>query len=162
VTVEDEAASPVPLPEETRPAVDAHSLPGMRPAGVEVSFLSPPVSRSAKYQRVWIWQETNDCLWNMAREHYGDPFLWPRIYEANRDLIRDPNVIFPKQQIVIPPLETAQVYEPPMLPPPPPPVEEPVAVEPAPAPPPPPEPEKPAEPKADGELWKERRQFTQW
>lgn len=59
----------------------------------------------ARVQKVWIWQETSDCLWNMAKEHYGDPFLWPRIYEANRNLIKDPHVIFPKQQIVIPSLD---------------------------------------------------------
>jgi hypothetical protein len=58
-----------------------------------------------KVQKVWIWQETQDCLWNIAKENYGNPFLWPRIYEANREQIRNPNVIFPKQQIVIPPLD---------------------------------------------------------
>jgi nucleoid-associated protein YgaU len=69
---------------------------------------APPVTQvppGAKVQKVWIWQETNDCLWKMAQDHYGNPFLWPRIYEANRHLIRDPNIIFPKQEILIPPLE---------------------------------------------------------
>jgi hypothetical protein len=75
--------------------------------GTEAEPAPPPRAPSpdAKVQRVWIWQETNDCLWKMAKDHYGDPFLWPKIYEANRAQIKDPAVIFPKQQILIPPLE---------------------------------------------------------
>ena len=33
---------------------------------------------------------------------YGDPFLWPILYKANRDQIRDPQFIFPGQQLSIP------------------------------------------------------------
>lgn len=79
------------------PAVDASSIPA-----------------GAKVQRVWIWQESADCLWNIAKEYYGNPYLWPKIYEANRHLIKDPNIIFPRQQIIIPPLDMsdAGIYPP--------------------------------------------------
>lgn len=33
---------------------------------------------------------------------YGSPFKWNRIYEANKDFISDPNVIFPYQVLNIP------------------------------------------------------------
>jgi nucleoid-associated protein YgaU len=33
---------------------------------------------------------------------YGDPFLWPLLYKANRDQIRDPQIIFSGQQLNIP------------------------------------------------------------
>jgi LysM repeat protein len=36
------------------------------------------------------------------REIFNDPYLWPLIYKANRDQIRDPQVIFPGQQLTIP------------------------------------------------------------
>jgi len=62
------------------------------------------ISSDAKIHSVWIWQETGDCLWKMAKDHYGNPTLWRAIYEANRHIIEDPHVIFPKQEIVIPPL----------------------------------------------------------
>jgi len=45
-----------------------------------------------------------DCLWRIAKkpEHYGNGFAWPVIYKANRDQIKDPNLIFPKQIFKIP------------------------------------------------------------
>jgi nucleoid-associated protein YgaU len=33
---------------------------------------------------------------------YGDPYLWPILYKANRDQIRDPHFIFAGQQLSIP------------------------------------------------------------
>ena len=44
-----------------------------------------------------------DCLWDLAGKFYKDPFLWPIIYEANKDKIRDPNLIYPWQRLEIPP-----------------------------------------------------------
>ena len=45
-----------------------------------------------------------DCLWNIAKkkEHYGNPFAWPKIYQANRDQIKNPDLIYPKQVFKIP------------------------------------------------------------
>jgi len=43
-----------------------------------------------------------DTLWEIAASKYGDPTLWPRIFEANRNRIRNPNLIYPDQELVIP------------------------------------------------------------
>lgn len=45
-----------------------------------------------------------DHLWGIARkkEHYDNPFAWPIIYRANRDQIKNPDLIFPKQIFKIP------------------------------------------------------------
>jgi nucleoid-associated protein YgaU len=45
-----------------------------------------------------------DCLWNIAKkkEHYGNAFAWPKIYQANRDQIKNPDLIYPKQIFKIP------------------------------------------------------------
>ncbi|GAB6283547.1 MAG: hypothetical protein STSR0008_23230 [Ignavibacterium sp.] len=47
-----------------------------------------------------------DCLWNIAKkqEFYGNGFAWPKIYQANRDQIKDPDLIYPQQEFKIPPL----------------------------------------------------------
>jgi hypothetical protein len=47
-----------------------------------------------------------DHLWGIARraEHYGNPFAWPIIYRANRDQIKNPDLIYPNQTFKIPPL----------------------------------------------------------
>ncbi|HAC57086.1 MAG TPA: peptidoglycan-binding protein LysM, partial [Rhodobiaceae bacterium] len=36
-------------------------------------------------------------LWNIARRLYGSGFSYTVIYEANKDQIRDPNLIYPGQ-----------------------------------------------------------------
>jgi len=45
-----------------------------------------------------------DNLWNIAKkpQHYGNGFAWPMIYKANRDKIKDPDLIYPKQIFKIP------------------------------------------------------------
>jgi len=54
---------------------------------------------------VWIWQESGDCLWNLAKKYYGDPYKWKLIYNANKDRISNPNKIFPKQKLIIPAID---------------------------------------------------------
>lgn len=45
----------------------------------------------------------NDCLWNLAKQYYGDGSKWPEIYNANRDLIgSNPNLIIDGTRLVIP------------------------------------------------------------
>ncbi len=56
-----------------------------------------------------------DHLWGIARkkEHYGNGFAWPVIYKANRDQIKNPDLIYPKQTFKIPKLteEEKSKYE---------------------------------------------------
>lgn len=46
----------------------------------------------------------DETLASIARrkEIFNDYYMWPLIYQANRDQIRDPNIIFPGQELVIP------------------------------------------------------------
>ncbi len=43
-----------------------------------------------------------DNLSKIAYIQYGDSSMWRVIYEANRDLISNPNQIWPGQVLVIP------------------------------------------------------------
>lgn len=45
-----------------------------------------------------------ECLWYIAgyEEIYGNPLKWPLIYKANKDKIKDPDLIYPGQVLVIP------------------------------------------------------------
>jgi hypothetical protein len=45
-----------------------------------------------------------DCLWNIAKKKdvYSNAFAWPKIYQANRDQIKNPDLIYPKQVFKIP------------------------------------------------------------
>ena len=48
--------------------------------------------------------ERRESLWRIAEypQWYSDPFLWPRIWRRNRDLIQNPDLIYPGWQLIIP------------------------------------------------------------
>ncbi len=45
-----------------------------------------------------------DYLWKIAGFYwiYNNPKMWTKIYNANKDQIKDPDLIYPKQDLVIP------------------------------------------------------------
>ncbi len=49
-----------------------------------------------------------ETLSHVALYNFGNPAFWPAIYEANRDQIKDPSVIYPGQQLAIPELDPAR------------------------------------------------------
>jgi nucleoid-associated protein YgaU len=46
--------------------------------------------------------QKGDSLSKIAKREYGDAQQWRRIYEANRDLIQNPDLIHPGQVFRIP------------------------------------------------------------
>jgi nucleoid-associated protein YgaU len=54
---------------------------------------------------VGTWARNRDCLWNIAKKPkiYDNPFLWPKIWQGNRDQIKNPDIIHPGQKLKIPP-----------------------------------------------------------
>lgn len=45
---------------------------------------------------------SGDSLSKIAKQFYGDAGKWPRIHEANRDQIKNPDLIHPGQRLKIP------------------------------------------------------------
>lgn len=43
-----------------------------------------------------------DCLWNIAKKFYGNGSQYTKIYNANKDKIKNPNLIYPGQVLTIP------------------------------------------------------------
>ena len=43
-----------------------------------------------------------DSLSKIAKREYGDANKWRTIHEANKDLIKDPDLIYPGQELKIP------------------------------------------------------------
>jgi nucleoid-associated protein YgaU len=48
---------------------------------------------------------TGETLAEIAQATLGDAKLWPHLYRANRDQIRDPAVVYPGQRLTIPRVE---------------------------------------------------------
>ena len=46
--------------------------------------------------------ERGDTLSHIAKRYYGNANKWPRLFEANREVIQDPDKIFPGQKIRVP------------------------------------------------------------
>lgn len=49
--------------------------------------------------------QKGDTLSHIAKAHYGKASQWPRIFEANRDQLDDPDRIHPGQVLRIPPAD---------------------------------------------------------
>lgn len=60
-----------------------------------------PVSEEKIYVVQWRKKDT-DCLWRIALKVYDDASFWPAIYIANKNQIKDPDLIFPGQKFKIP------------------------------------------------------------
>ena len=63
-------------------------------AGLKV----PPPKEKVEYYII----QKGDNLSKIAKHYYGDPNKYPRIFEANREVIKDADLIFPGQKIRIP------------------------------------------------------------
>ena len=67
-------------------------------------MLNQLLDRAPRQMSIPYTVKGGDNLWNIAKKEkiYADPFMWPRIYRANRDQIQDPDLIYPKQVFEIP------------------------------------------------------------
>jgi nucleoid-associated protein YgaU len=46
--------------------------------------------------------QPGNTLWGISRERYGQGILYVQVFEANRDKIRDPDLIYPGQIFNLP------------------------------------------------------------
>lgn len=46
--------------------------------------------------------QKGESLSVIAKHYYGDPMKYQAIFEANTDQLKDPNVIYPDQELIIP------------------------------------------------------------
>ena len=51
---------------------------------------------------VFYTVKSGDSLSKIAKEVYGDAMKWEALFQANLEVIKDPNLIYPGQQIRVP------------------------------------------------------------
>jgi len=70
-----------------------------------VDGLLATLAKSGMIYTVGTWARDRDCLWNIAKKPniYANAWLWPKIWQGNKDKIRDPDIIQPGWRLNIPP-----------------------------------------------------------
>ena len=69
-------------------------------ARVEVPFEMEKGLDKTKRRRVRVIK--GDCLWAIAKHLYGSGFAYVTIYQANKNQIKNPDLIYPNQVFVLP------------------------------------------------------------
>ena len=69
------------------------------------SSSTAPEPQPAQEQFATYTVKSGDSLSAIAKRIYGEAGQWHRIFEANRDKIKNPDLIQPGQELKIPPAE---------------------------------------------------------
>jgi len=64
-----------------------------------------PEAAEPEPQATYHTIEKGDTLSKISKEVYGDPMKYSVIFEANKPMLKDPNLIYPGQVLRIPPKE---------------------------------------------------------
>ena len=94
VKLSGKARSPEALEKAVLMAGNVRGVERVDVAGVE----APEIEAKVEYYVI----ERGDTLSAIAKRYYGKASLYPEIFEANREVIKDPDLIFPGQKIRIP------------------------------------------------------------
>lgn len=100
-TVAAEPAAPEPATAETASAEPAAAAPAVEPAATETAAAEP----AAPPAPVTITVQPGFTLWGIAEQNFGDGVAYVQVFEANKDKIRDPDLIYPGQVFTIPAVE---------------------------------------------------------
>ncbi|MEO6347776.1 MAG: LysM peptidoglycan-binding domain-containing protein [Aquaticitalea sp.] len=58
------------------------------------------VADSSVYARHTV--KSGETLSKISKQYYGDPNKYQKIFQANTDILKDPNMIHPNQELIIP------------------------------------------------------------
>jgi hypothetical protein len=70
----------------------------------KIMSLRKTLAGAGKVYTVGTWAHDRDCLWNISKKKdiYDNALMWPKIWQGNRDQIKDPDIIHPGQKLKIP------------------------------------------------------------
>lgn len=93
------AAPPVAAPQ---PAATPEAAPAAPAPAAPVATAAAPEAAPAPPVPVTVTVQPGFTLWGIAEERFGDGVLYVQVFEANRDKIRDPDLIYPGQVFAMP------------------------------------------------------------
>ena len=101
---EDRAALAAAAVQVAQQAVDAAAVAQDQSADTGAMTTSVPTDTQpaavAPVQAITV--QPGNTLWGISRARYGQGILYVRVFDANRDKIRDPDLIYPGQVFVLP------------------------------------------------------------
>jgi nucleoid-associated protein YgaU len=71
-------------------------------ARIELPFTRAEPSAVVAAGKASVVVQPGNSLWRLARRSYGSGLKFTVIYQANRDQIRDPDLIYPGQVFALP------------------------------------------------------------
>lgn len=86
-----EALSPAPDAANNTPALTDNTEPEPPDTGPQTEFETSPLT-----------VEAGQSLWTIAESELGNPYLWPVLYNLNRDVMDNPNQLPESSDILIP------------------------------------------------------------
>ena len=95
--------SPITIPTKIKSVVSTWKNPNYKKEIIKAKeTIKRVIKKIVRKYKVRSWRKHGDCLWNIAIWEYNDAFQWKKIYEANKDKIDDPNLIYIGQDLIIP------------------------------------------------------------
>ena len=85
--------------------VTAGNIEGISSVEDRIVVLQPPVVTPPPPEKQFYTVKKGDYLSKIAKQVYGNANKYNIIFEANKPMLKDPNLIYPGQVLVIPPLE---------------------------------------------------------
>ncbi len=98
IQVEAGEVEPVKVEPVEIPGIESVSQPGPSEVAASNDESTPDAMNTHTVQ-------PGDTLWKISETHYGNGSNYMKIFEANRDLLDDPDSIYPGQELKIPDLE---------------------------------------------------------
>lgn len=85
--------------------VTAGNVDGISGVDDWIVVKKPPVTAPLEPEKQFYTVKKGDYLSKIAKEVYGNANKYMVIFEANKPMLKDPNLIYPGQVLVIPPLD---------------------------------------------------------
>jgi nucleoid-associated protein YgaU len=82
--------------------VDEITAEGKVTSRVETPFQREEIEIAADAPPTAVTVQPGSTLWAIAKDRFGEGIEYVRVYEANRELIRDPDLIYPGQVFSLP------------------------------------------------------------